>query len=161
VAQVTDLAPAGELSPAQRRFVDDIGQAFARYGLPLTIGRVFGLLLINNEPLSLDDMAAQLQVSKTATSVAARDLERIGAVRRLATPGSRRIVYEADDTMEPIIEAQFARMRHMLMLLQRSDGILPPGRAMQRLRNLQELYEFSLRESVRILERWRERTVRR
>jgi predicted transcriptional regulator len=160
VAQVTDLAPAGELSPAQRRFVDDIGQAFARYGLPLTIGRVFGLLLINNEPLSLDEMAAQLKVSKTGTSVAARDLERIGVVRRLATPGSRRILYEADDNMEPIVEAQFARMRYMLTLLQRSDGIAPPGRALQRMRNLQELYEFSLRESDSILERWRERTTR-
>ena len=40
-------------------------------------------------------------------SVATRDLERLGVARRSGSPGSRRVLYEAADTMEPIFEAQF------------------------------------------------------
>jgi len=56
---------------------DDIGRTYARYGLPTSVGRVFGLLLASNEPLSLDEIALTLGISKSGASVAARDLERV------------------------------------------------------------------------------------
>ncbi len=145
------------LDQARQRFVDDFGQVFVRYGLTLTFGRVFGLLLLSDDPLSLDDLAAQLGVSKSGTSVAARDLERLGVARRLGTPGSRRVLYEANDNLEPIFEAQFARIRHQLTNLQRAEPLLGQGRAKERLDEMKELHEFWLRESDGIMERWRQR----
>src|SRR5205823_3675139 len=112
------------LTDAQRRFVDDLGQLYARYGIAATFGRVFGRLLLSDEPLSLDELAAQLEVSKSAISVATRDLERVGVVRRIGTPGSRRVLYEANDDMAPIFEATFARVRQSLPVLQQADGLL-------------------------------------
>jgi predicted transcriptional regulator len=145
------------LDEAQRRVVEDFGQLFARYGLTLTFGRVFGLLLISDRPLSLDDIATQLGVSKSGTSVAARDLERLGIARRLGTLGSRRALYEASDNLEPIFEAQFARVRQQLSYLQRTDALLPPGRAKARLRTMMDLHLFWLSESEGIMSRWRQR----
>jgi len=42
-------------------------------------------LPIGDDPLGLDGIAARLGVSKTGSSVATRDLERLGVVRRLGT----------------------------------------------------------------------------
>lgn len=146
-----------KLDAVRRRVIDDFGQLFARYGLTLTFGRVFGILLLGDDPLSLDEIAASLSVSKSGTSVAARELERLGIARRLGTPGSRRVRYVANDDFEPIFEAQFTRVRDQLGTLQRADGLMTRGRAKDRLRHMKELHEFWLRESDGIMERWRRR----
>ncbi len=157
---VSDTVPSGTtpgLGKAQRRFVDDYAQLLARYGLALTVGRAFGLLLLSDDPLSLDEIAARLGVSKTGASVATRDLERLGLVRRLGTPGSRRLLYETDEDAGPIFEAQSARFRQQLVHLRRADLLLAEGRAKDRLRRMIELHEFWLDELGLILARWRAR----
>jgi len=151
---------ATELAEARRRFINDLGHLYARYGLSVTFGRIFALLLLRDEPISLDDLAGELEVSKSAVSVAARDLERAGVVRRLTSPGSRRVLYEASDDMVPIFQAQFSRVRQALPVLQGSDSLANPGRARQRMRDMIELHEFWLAEAEGIIERWRRRTRR-
>lgn len=136
---------------------NDIGHLYARYGLALTIGRVFGLLLASDQPLSLDEIAAHLGVSKSGASVAARDLERVGVVHRMGTQGSRRVLYEATETMESTFTATFARVRDSLNVMKRTQSALPPGKARQRMNQMVEVHEFWLKESDGIVERWRRR----
>jgi hypothetical protein len=59
--------------------------------------------------------------------------------------------------MEPIFEAQFARVRESLAILQRVRGALPGERAGQRLDRMSALHQFWLDESQGIMERWRAR----
>lgn len=148
---------ANRLSEPARRFVDDLGHLYARFGLTLTFGRVFALLLLSDRPLSLDEVAARLGVSKSGASVAARYLEQVGVARRQGSPGSRRILYEASDSMIPIFEAQFGRVRASLPVLHRGEPLVPKGRARDRFRTMIELHEFWLREGAGIIERWRRR----
>src|SRR5258708_39419678 len=91
----------------------------ARYGLTLTAGRLFGLRLVSPTPLSLDDIAATLGVSKSGASAAARDLERLGIIGRQGTSGSRRIVYEANDDMDALFDATVTRIREGLQMVRR------------------------------------------
>jgi predicted transcriptional regulator len=150
----------GELLAARRRFMDDLGHLYAHYGLSVTFGRTFALLLLRDQPISLDDIAAELEVSKSAVSVAARDLERAGVARRLTSPGSRRVLYEANDDMVPIFQAQFARVRQSLPVLQGGDNLATGAKARQRIREMIDLHEFWLVEAQGIIERWRKRTRR-
>ncbi|HKF75844.1 MAG TPA: transcriptional regulator [Candidatus Dormibacteraeota bacterium] len=145
----------GGLTNVQRRFVDELGQLYARYGLALSFGRVFGLLLVSDEPVSLDEIAVKLSMSKTSASVTARELERAGVARRLGMAGTRRILYEAGDEMDPVLSAMFARIRASLDILRRAEPALASGRAQERLRTMKELHEFWLREADGIMERWR------
>lgn len=144
---------------ARRRFVDELGQLYAHYGMSLTFGRTFGLLLMSDQPLTLEQIAEQLGVSKTGVSVATRDLERVGIARRLGVRGSKRVLYEASDTMEPLFEAQFDRVRHALSVLQRGDASLEPGHAKRRMADMLALHQFWLQESEGIMVRWRQRRV--
>jgi MarR family len=149
-----------ELDLARRRFMDDLGHLYARYGLSVTFGRAFALLLLSDQPISLEDLATQLEISKSAVSVAARELERVGVARRLTSPGSRRVLYEANDDVAPLFQGMFARVRLSLPVFQAAESIASPGRATQRLRELVELHEFWLMEAEGILERWRQRSRR-
>src|SRR5436305_1865052 len=111
-----DAAPAGgagrrRLDEPRLGFCDDFGRLYARHGLSIGFGRVFGLLLISDEPVGLDDIAGALGVSRTGAHVAARELETAGVARRLAVPGRRRIFYEANDDMDPIFAGQLSRTR--------------------------------------------------
>ncbi len=151
---------ADELDIARRRFVDDLGQLYARYGIALTFGRVLGLLLLSEEPLSLDEIAAQLAVSKSAVSVTTRDIERVGLARRLGQPGSRRVLYEASDDMVPTFQAQFARVRQSLPIYERAERLVKPGPARQRIQEIIALHEFWLAESEEMVDRWRRGTRR-
>src|SRR2546429_1758555 len=148
--------PAGRVD-SRLQIAEDIGHLYGKYGLALSIGRVFGLLLASEGPLSLDEIAETLGISKSGASVAARDLERVGVVRRLGTPGSKRVLYEATDEMEPTFTGPFARVRDSLSAMQRAESLLRPGRAKRRMKEMVEVHEFWLRESSGIIERWRRR----
>jgi DNA-binding transcriptional regulator GbsR (MarR family) len=149
-----------KLGKAQRGFVEGFGHLYARYGVSITFGRLFGLLLVSDGPLSLDEIADDLGISKSGASVAARELERAGVIRRHGTPGSRRIAYEAVDDMEPVFNATFTRVRDSLSLLRREEPSLAEGRGKKRVRQMRALHEFWLHESEGVLERWRKRRDR-
>jgi DNA-binding transcriptional ArsR family regulator len=159
----TNLARAqrlDDLDQARRRFIDDLGHLYAHFGLSVTFGRAFALLLLSDQPIGLEDLAAKLKVSKSAVSVAARDLERAGIARRSTSPGSRRVLYEANDDMMPLFQAQWTRVQQSLPIFRAAEPLASPGRAARRVSDMVALHEFWLTEAEGILERWRQRKRR-
>jgi DNA-binding transcriptional regulator GbsR (MarR family) len=157
VQEKENKTAAPPLTEAQHRFIDDLAQTYARYGVSLTFGRLFGLLLVSDGPVSLDDIASQLLISKSGASVTARELERSGVVRRLATPRSRRIMYEATDNMEATFGAQIARVRDAMGVFKRAEKDLTEGRSGERIRRILDLHEFWIEETHDIVDRWHRR----
>jgi DNA-binding transcriptional regulator GbsR (MarR family) len=140
--------------------VDDLGHLYARFGLSGTFGRAFALLLLSDQPISLEDLATQLEVSKSAVSVAARELQRVGAARRSTIAGSRRVLYEANDDLVPLFQAQVARVQQSLPVFRAAEALTSPGHATRRMRDIVELHEFWLTEFDGMIERWRQRKRR-
>src|ERR1041385_5391445 len=93
-------------------FVDGIGAAAATSGVLTALqGRIFGLLYLQRRPLSLDEIAAELEQSKSNISVNIRGLSDWHLVRRTSVGGSRRDHYEAATdfwrVMQEIMERRF------------------------------------------------------
>ncbi len=77
-------------------FVDGIGAAAATTGILNQLqGRIFALLYLQLRPLSLDEIADQLEQSKSNISVNIRALGDWHLVRRASIGGSRKDHYEA------------------------------------------------------------------
>ena len=74
-------------------FVERMGLALEADGLPRIAGRIFGLLLVSEEPRSLDELAAELRVSKASVSTNARLLEHRGVLEQVSRPADRRDYY--------------------------------------------------------------------
>jgi DNA-binding transcriptional regulator GbsR (MarR family) len=141
----------------RQEFIDATGAFFTRYGAAATVGRVFALLLTSDDPLSLDDIVHHLGISKSGTSVATRDLERLGLIRRQVRTGSRRILFEAHDDMHVLFESQLTRIKQQRSLFATGEELVHTARAKQRLQQLVELHDFWLHEVQHIAERWRQR----
>ncbi len=93
-------------------FVDGTGAAAATSGiLTQQQGRIFALLYLSDEPLSLEQIAAELEQSKSNVSLNIRGLVEWHLVRRKPVAGSRKDHYEvAKDffrAMQEIFERRF------------------------------------------------------
>ena len=78
----------------RNEFIDTIGEASERFGMARIAGLLKGLLLVSREPISLDEMAQRLEVSKASVSTNIRLLERWRAVRRVFNRNDRKNYYE-------------------------------------------------------------------
>lgn len=74
-------------------YVERIGLIWESQGLPRIAGRVVGFLTLQSEPVSLDDIAGALGVSKASVSSDARYLARLGYISLTTRRGDRRDYY--------------------------------------------------------------------
>ena len=88
------------------RFADRIGRMFEADGLPPIAGRIMGLLLLRDEPCSLDEVALELHVSKASVSTNARLLAEQGVLERTSREGDRRDYYRVAPDLFPRLMAQ-------------------------------------------------------
>jgi DNA-binding transcriptional regulator GbsR (MarR family) len=90
------MATSKAIERAAAVFLEGMGAASATSGVLSQLqGRMFGLLYLQPEPLSLDEIAAALQQSKSNISINIRGLVDWHLVRRVSVGGSRRDHYEA------------------------------------------------------------------
>ena len=105
------------MDPAFTAFVDRMGIAAETDGMSPIAGRLYALLLLSEEPRSLDELADALGVSKASVSTDARRLLERGIVERVAKAGDRRDYYElTPDFFARIIDARISRWRRMQVL---------------------------------------------
>ena len=94
-------------------FMDGMGAAAATAGfLNQLQGRMFGLLYLQPEPISLDELALALGQSKSNVSVNVRDLVDWRLAQRVRVEGSRKDHYvAATDFWQVVIEIMERRFR--------------------------------------------------
>jgi DNA-binding transcriptional regulator GbsR (MarR family) len=86
------LSPANE--EIMRKYVSRTGQMFETYGFPRIFGQMGALLYLHRGPLSLDDIASFLGVSKGSISSNGRALIRMKYVKLTPMAGDRKDYYE-------------------------------------------------------------------
>jgi len=140
-----------------RRFIEDVARLLVPWGVPQAAARLYGYLLLKPEPVSLDCIAADLEISKTSASVAARLLEQYTLVRRLGERGSKRAFYEASDNYEGMLTEQNRLLEALAELLRTGAGNLASGRTRDRLKEMAE-FNLLMRDVMEsALRRWRQR----
>ena len=101
-----------------REFVERMATVLEQEGFPRIGGRVFGLLLISENDLSLDEIAEALQVSKASASINTRMLEQRGSIEKVSHRGDRRDFYRVvPDLFERTMQQRLARWQKIHALL--------------------------------------------
>jgi DNA-binding transcriptional regulator GbsR (MarR family) len=88
-------------------FVEKLGLLMESEGGSRVAGQLLGILLLAEAPLSLDELADRLAVSKPSVSINARHLEQKGLAVRVSYPGDRRDHY----SLAPDLPASTFRAR--------------------------------------------------
>jgi len=129
------------------RFIAAMGAMMERWGLPQATGRLYGYLLLSNEPVDLDTMVLDLGSSKSGLSVAARQLESWFLIRRIPSPGSRRVCFEVDGDTDQLLRVNSVQLQRFSDTL-RQGAATATGRASGRLDELSQLFEVYVSASA-------------
>ncbi|MCT2398780.1 GbsR/MarR family transcriptional regulator [Novosphingobium mangrovi (ex Huang et al. 2023)] len=124
------------LNADQRRFIDEMAALLTPWGMQPGTASLYAYLLICDEPVSLDAIAATLGMAKSSVSVAGRALEQFGLARRHSEPGSKRVRYGASDSYSGFLVAQAGLLDEMGRLAQSRAPVVAEDETMQRLRYL-------------------------
>jgi len=145
------------LTAAGRRFIEDVARLLMPWGVPQTAARLYGYLLLSAEPVSLDRITSDLEISKSSASVAARLLEQYTLARRHGERGSKRALYAVSDNYEGMLTEQNRLLDALAGLLTNGASTVASGTVRHRLEEMAEFY-LAIRQAMDIaLERWRAR----
>jgi len=98
------------LDEAREPLIDALAHTFALYGWPEATGRIYGLLAFADEPLSQDDLAGRLGVSKATVNTNIRSLESLHFVYRVSggetesAGGRPRLFYRAERDFKKVVQ---------------------------------------------------------
>ncbi len=146
----------------KQEFIQDYGLGYQSFGLPKLMGQVVGLLLYHGDPLSLDDITNELQVSKGPVSQIMRRLREHNLVRRVWVPGSRRDFYEAEPDIFGQAFANHAKLqsqnlflaRKYTTLIQEGKSGLPESFA-ARMAEMDRFYTLMNKHLMNFLSEWK------
>lgn len=110
-----DSLPKNETDGAavKQRLVASGGRLAQEFGFNRVAGEVLASLYLTEGEASLDELEAELGLSKAAVSLAAAQLERLGLIHRVRKPGDRKRYYRSADDIG-------SALRHGILKLARS-----------------------------------------
>lgn len=148
-----------KLSPELSRFIENMGRFFESYGIPRIGGRVLGLLLVAHEPLTAEQIAAILKVSRASISTNFRLLLTSGLAEKIYLPGDRATYYAfPESAWEKVFNVEIASITAMKQLAEQGRDALPSGDAAQRrLREMVHWADYLLDLFQKALVDWRAR----
>ncbi len=104
-----ETPPIPEDSRSLSQFIENMGLHYQDYGIPRIGGRIMGLLLVTPRPVSSEEMAETLQVSRSSVSTNLRTLLMADLVEKVSLPGDRLDYYTlADDPWQKTLEMRLA-----------------------------------------------------
>jgi HTH-type transcriptional regulator, glycine betaine synthesis regulator len=100
--------PAPVLGRTRLDMVEACGRIGQVFGLPRSLGQIYGLLYLSPAPLSLDDIAELLGISKASASTGTRQLAAWGGIRQVWVHGDRRDHFEAEPELGNLLRSGYS-----------------------------------------------------
>lgn len=135
------------LSKQQRHFIDELAMLLIPWGMPITAARLYGYLQLQDKPVSLDDISAALEVSKSNACAAAKVLETHGNAKRQGERGSKRVLYTIGDDPGTALRRQTELLGMMSDLIAERKDEVAEGIARERLARL-SAFHAGLRDAM-------------
>lgn len=85
-----------ELQEAKDKFVNAWGTLGSNWGINRTMAKVHALLLVSSNPLSAEDVMAELNISRGNANMTLRELINWGLAYRINQKGERKEFFEAE-----------------------------------------------------------------
>ncbi len=146
-ASVAPRKPDVRSSAALDEFVEKLALSLESDGLPRIAGRIFALLLLREQAMSLDAIAGSTGASKASASVNTRLLEQRGLIERVSHQGDRKDYYRSvPDLFVRTMEQRLARWQRFHEIVEDGiDGLEVSPAIRARLKNFKTEYQ-SVRE---------------
>lgn len=91
------------LPPLTQSFVLHFGEMGSRWGISRTVGQIYALLFLAEEPLNADDITEKLGFSRSNVSMGLKELTSWRLVKLQHKPGDRREYFSTPDDIWEIV----------------------------------------------------------
>lgn len=148
------------LHPALTNFIERFALMVEEEGHPRIAGHIVGLLVVLGEPLSFDELAEMLQVSRGSVSTNTRLLEQRGIIRRISRLGERKDLFEVSrDVHISMLEGMLRRQRTLRDLAAQSRKEFPASesRARTSMKEMEEFFTIVIESTEKLLEKLRKK----
>jgi len=109
---------SNQTNKVRKRLTEVGGRTAQDLGLGRIVGQILVHLYLSPTEHSLEDIAKDLEISKAAVSIAARQLESLGLLRRSWKSGDRKTYYRtADDIATALHQGLMNLVRNKMSLL--------------------------------------------
>jgi DNA-binding transcriptional regulator GbsR (MarR family) len=155
---LTEQTKCHTFSAMPKDFIDKFCVIAEQDGFPRIAGRIMGFLLLQEGPFTLDELAEELQISKTSASTNARLLEQHEIIERVVKAGDRRDFYRlAENHWERMFDVVRKKMHRFQAVLDETINALPANETYgrERLREAQRFHAFMLEHIDTRIEEWR------
>lgn len=85
------------VSPFQQRFILHFGEMGSRWGINRTVGQIYALLYVSEQPKNADDIVHALGLSRSNVSMGLKELQSWRLVRSQHLPDDRREYFSAPE----------------------------------------------------------------
>ncbi|NCU18370.1 GbsR/MarR family transcriptional regulator [Pallidibacillus pasinlerensis] len=97
MAEGKDIQKWEKYENTLEKYIQTIGRNLSLYGLPSSVGRLFGVLYFSNHAMTLDEMGQALSMSKTSMSTGVRMLSDLKMVESVHKKGIRKDLYQTEE----------------------------------------------------------------
>ena len=156
-----DIDKKTEIDVLKHELIQTYGLAYQGYGLNKLMGHIIGLLLFSSEPLSLDDISEQLNMSKGPISQIARRLHEGNQIKKIWFPGSRKDYYEIHpDLLANTFLLNMQLVHSNILIAQRIKGDIDKidtdslADIKERMNEMEEFYQTMEKYFTNFLEVW-------
>lgn len=136
-----------KLEMSAERFIQTCAKLMANRGMPHMPARVLAYILLQSQPVGLDRIAADLEISKASAWGATRHLEQAGQVERIGEQGSKRILYVPAEDFARSMFSYSNFLSRLGILMNQGADLASGDLAAQRLRERSEFY-LAIHESI-------------
>ena len=117
-----------KLADAKLQFIASWGAFGTHWGINRTMAQVHALLLVSAEPITQDDIMAQLNISRGNVNMNIRELIDWGLVDRILLPGERKEHFSAEKDIWKVVkqivkERKKRELEPMLKLLDQLEEV--------------------------------------
>ncbi len=138
-------------------FIEDVARLLVPWGVPPLAARLYGYLLLGSGPASLDRITADLGVSKSSASVAAKLLVSYRLARRHREAGTKRALYAVAEDYEAMIEQQNQLLAALATLLKDGAAIAGSKEAGVHLEEMARFFRLTRNAMDDAIGRWKSR----
>ncbi|MFC1741780.1 GbsR/MarR family transcriptional regulator [Nanoarchaeota archaeon] len=103
------------MKPFEQEFIDFIEQTFQRFGLDSLCSRIVGIVFLEPNEVSMEDLAKKTGYSLASLSNKLRFLESAKMVKRIKKPGTKKSFYYIEKDVYQIMQRKMQAMRDQFM----------------------------------------------
>lgn len=102
-----DRARRTPVDDAALRAADAVGALMESWGFKRNMGRLWGILYLENRPLSAAEIGERLSLSAGAVSMLINEMQEWGAIKKALVLGERREYFEAETSIWKMVSRVF------------------------------------------------------